>query len=84
MELSGELHMTSFLSVIFGLLLMGVAVAGLLFVSSRKFYRRNSSGIEKFASFSQSVTANALEKIILFVSALLFLCGFLVIRSIFF
>lgn len=67
--------MKIFLGVIF--LLLGVA--GMLYVNRRRFYRRNSAGVEEFEGYGKMETARAFETIVKFSSVILVLWGLLMV-----
>ncbi len=61
--------------IILGIVCLFLSIALYIFVSRRKFYRRNQSGIETFRTYSSSVLNPLGERILKLVSFLLFIAG---------
>lgn len=59
--------------IILAIVCLFLSIAIYIFVGSRKFYRRNQSGIETFRTYSSSVLNPLGERILKLVSFLLFI-----------
>lgn len=60
---------------IVGIGLVALAVAGDLWVKRRRFYRRNTAGLETFNSFGAALTTRGLERLVLGVTRIAGLLG---------
>lgn len=60
--------MHNLLMLIAALLLIALAAALRLFVSRRRFYRRNWSGVQVFRSYRQSILCTIFENFLLFMA----------------
>ncbi len=58
-----------------GLILLVTGFAGILFVSRRRFYRRNVAGVEEHNGFGKMLVTTWAEKLIKFVSVFFVLGG---------
>jgi hypothetical protein len=61
--------------IIVGLVLLGLGIAGFLFVNRRSFYRRNAAGIQEFKGYGNMLTTRVFETILRIGSFLLVLLG---------
>ena len=62
-------------TLLFGLLLVAVGIAGGIFVSRRQFYRRNVAGVEEFQGYGSMLGSRFMEGAIRLVSVLFFIVG---------
>ena len=63
------------MSIFFGICLLGVAYWMQFSRKKKQFNRRNSSGVEEFKSYEDSLVTGALDKLVGFTGAILFLLG---------
>ena len=63
------------LLIIFGIALLGVTVAGSLWLRRKAFYRRNHAGIEEFSTYGESLKIRFKEGVIGFGLGLCALAG---------
>jgi hypothetical protein len=62
-------------TLLFGLLLVVVGIAGRIFVGRRQFYRRNVAGVEEFQGYGSMLGSRFMEGGIRIVSVLIFIVG---------
>lgn len=60
---------------VIGTILVLLAIAGVVFVKRREFYRRNQAGIEEFNGYGNMLATRAIETGIKVVSLLFFVIG---------
>lgn len=68
-------HTLQILIASIGMIMLGIA--GQVFVSRRRFYRRNQAGIEEFASYRSAFGAAMFERLVVLVCLCLILTGLL-------
>ena len=62
---------------VIGIVLLAAGIAMRIFVSRRRFYRRNVAGLEEFRNYSSSVVVSAGERLLSIVGCALAIIGFL-------
>lgn len=63
------------LIVIIGIVCIGVAIWGNMWVSRREFYRRNQMGIQEFDGFGSMIRTTAAEKFVRIATGLIGIGG---------
>lgn len=64
-----------------GLLLAALGAAGKIWVSRRRFYRRNMAGVEEFRSYGGALITRAVERVVNLTSWCLLVVGLVAMAS---
>ncbi len=69
------------MKLLIGTLLLIIGTGGLVYTNRRKFYRRNTSGVEEFRSYGNMLLTRAYEKTMRILSALFIAAGAIVLLT---